>query len=43
MQNEVTPWNDHPASLREAVEYHLIEAYQRARAAEKLLREVAGE
>lgn len=34
MQNEVAPRNDHPASICEAVEYHLIEAYQR---------EVAGE
>ena len=42
MQNEVAPWNEHPASLREAVEHDLIEAYQRARTAEKLLRDVAG-
>lgn len=34
MQNEVAPWHEHPASLREAVELRLIEAYQRARASE---------
>lgn len=33
MQNEVAPWKDHPANLREAVEYHLLEAFLRICAA----------